>query len=91
MAKTSFHKMKIPILLIIIAGTLCGMTAGAFFALTHDLPQIRSLETFQPSGVTRILSADNVLLAELYLERRDPVPFASIPGHLKSALIATES
>ena len=90
MAKIGFQKLKTPILLIVIVGTVCGMTVGAFFALTHDLPQIRSLETYKPSATTRIFSADNILLAELFVEKRDPVPLEIVPDYLKSALIATE-
>jgi len=79
-------------LLIIIAlgGLFSGIITGAIVALTKDLPQIRSLETFKPSSITRIYSADNVLLAELFSEKRDPVPLKVIPAHLKAALIATE-
>ncbi|MDF1589874.1 MAG: PBP1A family penicillin-binding protein [Desulfobacterales bacterium] len=90
MVKTGFKKLKIPILLIVIAGIACGMTVGAFFALTRDLPQIRSLETYKPSATTQIFSADNILLDELFVEKRDPVPLEMVPDYLKSALIATE-
>jgi len=31
-----------------------------------------------------------VLLAELYLKKRDPVPLKQVPQHLKAALISTE-
>lgn len=85
-----FIKNKIAIVLGFASVALAGVTAGAFFAFTHDLPQIRSLETFKPSAVTRIYSRDRVLLDELFLERRDPVPLADIPFYLKTALIATE-
>ncbi|UCE55607.1 MAG: transglycosylase domain-containing protein [Desulfobacterales bacterium] len=71
-------------------GALSGAFAGAFVALTHDLPQIRSLENFKPDTVTRIYSADKVLLAELFLEKREPVPLDLVPDYLKAALVATE-
>lgn len=74
----------------IIVSILVGMLTGAFIAFTHDLPQIRSLETFEPSAITRIYSADNILLAELFVEKREPVPLDVIPDRLKQALIATE-
>ena len=73
-----------------LSGILCGIITGVFFGLTHDLPQIRSLENFKPSAVTRIYSSDKVLLAELFIEKRDPVPLKDIPHYLKAALIATE-
>ena len=90
MNKIRFNKKKVTILLILIGGAICGIMAGAFLALTHDLPQIRSLETFRPSAVTRVYSADRVLLAELFVEKRDPVPFKVMPYYLKTALVATE-
>jgi penicillin-binding protein 1A len=90
MTKIRFTKKTITILLILLIGALSGAFAGAFVALTHDLPQIRSLENFKPDTVTRIYSADKVLLAELFLEKREPVPLDLIPDYLKAALVATE-
>jgi penicillin-binding protein 1A len=72
------------------AGLLCGISAGGLLALTRDLPQITALENFRPPAVTRIFSADQVMLAELFAERRDPVPIRQIPPLLKTALLATE-
>ena len=83
-------KNKIIVFIVLMTGVAAGIVAGAFFAFTRDLPQIRTLETFRPQATTRIYSADNNLLAELYLEKRDPIPLDSIPSDLKAALIATE-
>jgi penicillin-binding protein 1A len=74
----------------LIFAVICGSIAGMVLSLIRDLPQIRSLETFTPSAITRIYSSDNVLLAELYKEKRDPVPLRQIPDYLKKALIITE-
>lgn len=74
----------------IIVGVVCGITSGTLLTLTRDLPQIQSLENFQPSSVTRVLSADKTLLAELYVEKREPVSIRQIPDHLITALITTE-
>ena len=76
--------------MVLLAGMATGGLIGAFFAVTRDLPQIRNLETFRPQAVTRIYSADKQLLAELFQEKRDPVPLDRIPSYLKAALIATE-
>ena len=78
------------VIAIVLGGIFCGLLVGGFMGFTNDLPQIRSLESFTPSMVTRIYSSDGVLLAELFVEKRDPVPLDQIPDHLKSALIATE-
>jgi penicillin-binding protein 1A len=88
--KFSLNKKTVTILLVLAAAVATGACVGALFALTHDLPQIRSLETFRPLTVTRIYSAQKVLLDELYLEKRDPVPLEQIPQYLKDALVATE-
>ena len=73
-----------------LVGLLSGATVGAFLALNRDLPQIRELENYEPSAVTQIYSADHVLLGELFLEKRTPVPISQVPDYLKAALIATE-
>lgn len=87
----SLNKKRIIILLLILlGGVLVGGTAGILIGLTHDLPQIRSLESFKPKAVTRIYSADRVLLTELFIENRDPVPLKQIPSYLTAAIVATE-
>jgi len=68
----------------------CGILTGSFIGLTHDLPQIREFKSFQPSAVTRIYGAQGTLLAELFIEKRDPVSLEKIPDFLKAGLIATE-
>jgi len=84
------NQKTIIITIVLLAGISAGGLAGAFLAFTHDLPQIRNLETFRPHAVTRVYSANKELLAELFLEKRDPVPLQSIPPYLTAALIATE-
>ncbi len=74
----------------LLAGLLCGITAGALLGLTRDLPQIEALEAYKPSAITRVYSADGVQLAELFVERREPVSLAQIPPALITALLTTE-
>lgn len=90
MGNHRFWGIRSLILLTGLIGLLSGATAGGFFAFTRDLPQIRELENFEPSAATRIFSADQVLLAELFLEKRTPVSIDQIPMDLKTALIVTE-
>jgi penicillin-binding protein 1A len=85
-----FNRTKVIVFLVLLMGVISGGLAGAFFALTHDLPQIRSLENFKPDAVTRVYSADKVLLTELFIEKREPVPLETIPPLLRAALVATE-
>lgn len=81
---------KSALIFTLSAGVVFGATVGLFLALTHDLPQIQSLDGYSPSATTRVWSSDNVLLAELFSERRNPIVFSEIPGVLINALIATE-
>ncbi len=81
---------KISIILLLAGGVLSGVVIGILLALTHDLPSIRALETFHPPAVTRIFSADHVLLAEIYSQKREPVTLDKIPKALKDALLVTE-
>ncbi len=90
MLNIRLNKSKVTLMLVLMVGIICGSIAGAFFALTHDLPQIRSLENFKPDAVTRIYSVDKVVLAELFIEKREPVPLETIPKFLTAALVATE-
>jgi penicillin-binding protein 1A len=78
------------IILGLAAAVVSGGVGGFFLAITHDLPQIRTLETFKPAAITRIYSADKELLAELFTQKRVPVPLHMIPDYLKQAVIATE-
>ncbi len=84
------RKQGLWIAFFFLAALLSGGVGGVFFALTSDLPQIRSLQEYKPSAVTRIFSSDDFLLAELFDEKRNPVPLAQIPEMLKSAVLATE-
>jgi penicillin-binding protein 1A len=77
-------------LLFLGVAAVAGIIGGFFLALTHDLPQIKGLESFEPAAITRIYSADKELLAELFTERRVPVRLSDIPGPLKQAIVATE-
>lgn len=88
--KKGFLRRNAALILILLCGVISGSTAGAYLALSWDLPQIRELEDFTPSAVTRIYSRDNVLLAELFVEKRIPVPIETIPEYLKTALLAME-
>ena len=87
---SGLNKKTIIILIVLLAGISAGVLVGAFFAFTHDLPQIRNLESFRPQAITRVYSAEKEVLAELYLEKRDPVPLQRIPRYLTAALVATE-
>lgn len=84
------NRFRVLIMITICLGLFSGATTGAFLALTRDLPQIRELENFEPSAVTRIYSVDQVLLDELFLEKRSIVPIGQFPADLITALVTIE-
>jgi penicillin-binding protein 1A len=68
---------------------------GSLLALVHhfeaDLPSVAELKgNYHPPQVTRVLARDGTLLAELFTERRTVVPVASLPPHVKLAVLAAE-
>ncbi len=72
---------------------MCG-TLGVFALIVHfeaDLPSTTELKgNYHPPQVTRVLFRDGSLLAELFTERRTVVPIASLPPHVKLAVLAAE-
>ena len=60
------------------------------FYLSIDLPSIEQLENYDPDLVTRIYSADGVLLNELYFEKRVFIELEQIPQHMRDAVVAKE-
>jgi penicillin-binding protein 1A len=83
-------RKHITYIILALAAVMSGAVGGFFLAVTHDLPQIRTLESFKPAAVTGIYSADKELLAELFTQKRVPVPLHEIPSYLKQAVVATE-
>lgn len=67
-----------------------GVGVGLLNYFHAGLPSIAKMELEPPNLVTRVFARDSSLLAELYTERRVPVPLSSIPEDLKAALLAVE-
>ena len=58
--------------------------------LSIDLPSIEKLENFDPDLVTRIYSSDEVVLHELFLQKRVFTELRDIPENMRQATIASE-
>ncbi len=87
---TTLRRRVIYVVLLLGMAVIGGVIGGFFLAITHDLPQIRTLESFKPAALTRIYSADRELLAEFFTEKRVPVRLHLMPHYLKQAIVATE-
>lgn len=79
-------------------GVLCVLgtiaVVGALIAVTRivgeDVPDISWAERYRPPIVSDVLSGDDQLLGEFYVERRRVVPYSRIPKKLVQALVAAE-
>jgi penicillin-binding protein 1A len=71
-----------------------GAAVTVYAVLQHyqeDLPSVTELRgNYHPPQVTRVLARDGTLLAELFTERRTVIPVASLPAHVKLAVLAAE-
>jgi penicillin-binding protein 1A len=72
--------------LAILAGALLGIV----LAYESDLPQVSSLEDFEPNIITQVYAADGELLGDFAIEKRVVVSFADIPPILRNAIVAVE-
>ncbi|NPA51804.1 MAG: PBP1A family penicillin-binding protein [Aquificae bacterium] len=56
----------------------------------RNLPDIRQLENWKPSEVTRVYAHDGTLLTEFFIQKRVYITIDKIPEHIKQAFISIE-
>ena len=76
--------------LLLALAILGGALVGVFLAYESDLPQVSSLEDFEPNIITQVFAADGSLLGEFAIEKRVVVGFKDIPPVLRNAIVAVE-
>lgn len=66
--------------------------AGLGYAIVNylEIPDVKQLETYRPKSTTKLYADDGTLFAELYVEKRTPIPITEMPRHLKLAFVAIE-
>lgn len=62
----------------------------AYLYVAGTLPKVETLADYRPPVVTRILSDNGSVIAEIYEERRFVVPVARMPRRLIEAFVAAE-
>jgi penicillin-binding protein 1A len=75
---------------LFVIAIVLGALFGVFLAYESDLPQVSSLEDFQPNIITKVYAADGELLGEFAIEKRVVVGFRDIPPVLRNAVVAVE-
>lgn len=81
---------KTTLLILCALAIACGMGVGASFTYLYDFPELERLHNYKPNTITRIYARGGELLAELYQERRKPIPLRQIPTTLQQAFLAIE-
>jgi penicillin-binding protein 1A len=78
------------IVLLFLVVAAAGAFSGLLFAYADDMPEIRALDDYQPSTITRLLARDGRVVGEFATERRLVVGYDEIDPVLRHAIIATE-
>ena len=80
-------------LIVLVAGLCFVLGAGlgiALLAKFGDFPAIESAAAYRPSVTSKIFDRNNRVVGEIYLEKRNLVPFKNIPPHVVDAFVAAE-
>jgi penicillin-binding protein 1A len=78
------------VILLIILPAIFGGSFGYGLVNYLEIPDVKQLESYKPKSATRLYADDDTLFAELFVEKRVPIPITEIPNHLKYAFIAIE-
>ncbi len=90
--KSRWHKIVIPIVLVLGAlATAGGIAAAWALNIYHSAPPLKDLKPVQKGRTSAIYTADGKLIGYIHSENvRQPIPGAEIPQVLKNATISIE-
>lgn len=74
----------------ILFGICAGVLVAFIVILIIDFRNVRALASFHPNVTTKIYDKNDVLISELFSQKRDIVPFEKIPKHLVQAIVSIE-
>jgi penicillin-binding protein 1A len=78
------------LMILLAVGFAAGAGVAGISFLSKDLPSAHDLETYAAPLVTRFYDLNDSLLAEFYIEKRNPVPLYRVPRHLVDAVVTME-
>ncbi|MCP4228732.1 MAG: penicillin-binding protein, partial [bacterium] len=67
-----------------------GVGFGLMFVLSQDLPDVKTLEDYEPSLPTQVFDRNGELITQFRVERRTLRPMSAMPQHLLDATISIE-
>jgi len=88
--KILFSNSKTKRWVIISASILLILFCSLAYVITSDLPSLTQLEHFEPMLATKVYSADEHIIKEFFLKRRDYVYLKDIPLQMQKAIIDIE-
>jgi penicillin-binding protein 1A len=82
---------RIVVTTLFAAAIAAGALLGVVVSFESDLPQVSSLEDFQPNIITQVYADDGTtILGEFAIEKRVVVSFRDIPPFLRNAIVSVE-
>ena len=75
---------------IIAIALAIGFILAFIFIITSDFKKVKALAVFRPDVTTKIFDKNDILIAELFTQKREVVPLERMPKHLINAIIAVE-
>lgn len=78
------------VIIILLVPAILGSGFGYALVNYLEIPDVKLLETYKPKSATRLYSDDGTLFAEVFAEKRIPIPITQMPEYLKKAFIAIE-
>lgn len=75
---------------IALSGVAVGIVIAFIFILINDFHRVQALAQFKPNITTKIYDKNDILISELFRQKREVVPFSRIPDNVKNAFIAIE-
>jgi penicillin-binding protein 1A len=81
--------IKFTVILVMLP-MIFGVGLGYGLVNYLEIPDVKQLESYRPKSATRLYSDDGTLFAELFVEKRIPIPLTEMPKHLRLAFVAIE-
>src|SRR5512136_597739 len=81
--------IKLAVIIFFFPAAL-GVALGYSLVNYLEIPDVKQLSTYGPKSATRLYADDGALFAELFVEKRIPIPLKDMPDHLRKAFIAIE-
>lgn len=75
---------------IALAGIVVGLGIAFVVIILSDFDKVRALADFKPNITTKIYDKNGVLISELFSQKREVIPYETMPEELTQALVAIE-